>query len=87
MKLLHTIHYAAPPKRYWSEDRSEPSSFVVEVQYAAPPIMCIPREHTPPTGGVRLRRGLMCDTPNERSIHTQQIKVCCRRARASQYEP
>ena len=31
MKLLHTIHYAAPPKRYWSEDANEPSFFFVYV--------------------------------------------------------
>ena len=42
-------------------------------------------EHTPSTGGVRRRWGVLCDTPND--IYTQQIKVWCRRARASQYEP
>ena len=38
INLLHTIHYSAPPKlrqmppkRYWAEDRSEPSSFFVYV--------------------------------------------------------
>ena len=31
MKLLYTIHYAAPPKRYRSEDANEPSFFFVYV--------------------------------------------------------